>query len=584
MTRVRYALSIPDPNSHLFHIRMELKDAPPGPLDLVMPVWTPGSYKVRDFAKNVQDFSAGKRAWRKLDKSRWRVEGGGDATVEYKVWAFELSVQTSHLDHEHGYVNGAGVFLYADGHKDAPVELEIRAPRGWRIATGLDRKGKVFVAPDYDVLVDCPIEIGTFEKRTFRVRGVPHHLVIHGPGNHDPAALVRDFRRIVETELRIMRDLPYRHYTFLLHNTPERGGGLEHLNSTSLQYPAHQYRPREKYENFLELVAHEFFHLWNVKRIRPEMLGPFDYEREVYTRLLWVMEGLTSYYDTLVLCRSKLTSPEKYFKRIAERIRKYEERPGRKRQSLSQSSFDTWISLYQPNENAPNCQMSYYDKGELVGMCLDLEIRRRTQNRRSLDDVMRRLYSAYGRAGRGFPEPEFKKACEEVAGSLDRFFADFVDGVAEVPWNRFLAAAGVRLEKRPRKPEEGEARRPQKPWLGVTTQKSGGVLSVAGVLEGSPAWNAGLSARDELVAIDGVRVGAEDWERRIDEREPGERVRLAVFRAGFLRELPVTLGRKENTAWTLRRAAKPTERQRAVYEGWLGWRWPAAKGRSGGGN
>ena len=572
MTQVRYTLSMPRPGSHLFRVRVEVRGAPGDSTDFVMPVWTPGSYKVRDFARHVQDFSACRHAWKKVDKSRWRVFAGGDVTVEYGVWAFELSVQTSHLDAEHGFVNGAGVFLYVDGHKDAPVTLDIRAPRGWRIATGLERRGRLYRAPDYDVLVDCPVEIGTFVQRTFRVRGVPHHLVIHGPGNYDEDALVRDVRKIVATEVGIMRDVPYRQYLFLLHHSAERGGGLEHLNSTALQQPPHQYRPREKYENFLELVAHEFFHLWNVKRLRPEALGPFDYEREVYTSLLWAMEGLTSYYDTLVLCRAGLFTPEKYFKKMAERIQKYEEKPGRRRQSLVESSFDTWIKLYQPNENAFNCQMSYYEKGEIVGMCLDLEIRRRTEGRRSLDDVMRLLYGECARRGRGFPEPRFRLACERVAGGrLDRFFADYIEGVADVPWNRFLNVAGLRLDRQPRKPEEGEAARREKPWLGVTTQRAGGALLVAGVVEGSPADRAGLSARDELVALDGARIGPDDWERRLEDCEPGDRVRLAVFRSGYLRQLTVTLGRRENVTWIFRRAARPTRLQKRIYEGWL-WR------------
>lgn len=573
MIRVHYTLSMPEPYTHLFHVRMEVKGLRGESVDLVMPAWTPGSYKVRDYARNVQEFSAGRRAWKKADKSRWRVSGRGDLVVEYRVWAFELSVQSSHLDAEHGYVNGASVFLYVDGHKDAPVTLDIRSPRGWKIATGLDRRGRLFAAPDYDILVDCPIEIGTFVRRSFRVRGVPHHLVIHGAGNHDEAALVRDIKKIVATEVAIMRHIPYRHYTFLLHNAPERGGGLEHLNSTSLQYPATHYRPREKYEIFLELVAHEFWHLWNVKRIHPDMLGPFDYDREVYTTLLWVMEGLTSYYDTLVLCRSKLAPPERYFKRMAERVQKYEEKPGRRRQSLSESSFDTWIKLYQPNENALNSQMSYYEKGELVGLCLDLEIRRRTGNRRSLDNVMRRLYADYGRAGRGFPEGEFKRACEREAGRFDRFFADYVDGVKDIPWGRFLALAGLELRRETKKPEEGEPRRPHKAWFGVTTQKSGPVLSIAAVLEGSPAWKAGLSAKDELVALDGMKINPDEWEKRVDDYEPGDRVRVTVFRAGLLREIGVALGRKENATWSLRRVKNPTPLQKRIYEGWLWNRW-----------
>jgi predicted metalloprotease with PDZ domain len=576
--RIRYTLAMPDPGSHLFQVRVDVQGAPGDRVDFVLPSWTPGSYKIRDYARHVQDFDAPRRDWRKVEKNRWRVLGGGDVSVEYAVWAFELGVQSCHLDVEHGYVNGAGVFMYVDGLKDVPVEVDIRAPRGWRVATGLKKRGRLWAAPGYDVLIDCPIEIGTFTKRTFRVKGVPHHWVEHGPANHDPDRLLADVRRLVETEVKIMRHIPYDDYTFIVHNSPERGGGLEHLNSTSLQVPPTSYRPREKYDNFLELVAHEFWHLWNVKRIKPEMLGPFDYEKEVYTSLLWVMEGLTSYYDTIVPCRARLFTPEKYFKRMAERMQKYEDKPGRLRQSLSASSFDTWIKLYQPNDNAINCQMSYYEKGELVGMCLDLEIRRRTSNRLSLDDVMRLVYEEWGRDGRGFPEGEFRRACERVAGgSLERFWADYVDGTAEIPWNRFLAVAGCRLQREPRKPEEGEAPRRERPWIGVGTTRAGAHLSVASVTEGSPAWKAGLSVKDDLVALDGARIVPEDWEKRVDELEPGDRVRLTLFRNGFLRELPLVVGARENAAWVIRRVEHPTEAQRRVYESWLWNPWPKGK-------
>ncbi|HLY11977.1 MAG TPA: PDZ domain-containing protein [Planctomycetota bacterium] len=577
MTHVHYSVSIPDPNSHLVHVRMTVRDLPGDSADFVMPAWTPGSYKVRDYAKNVQDFSAGRRPWRKVDKSRWRVAAGGDVTVEYTVWAFELSVQSSHVDADHAFLNGASVFFYVDGHKDAPVTMDLAIPRGWRIASGLEVRGRTLTAPDYDILVDSPIEIGTFTKRTFKAGGIPHHLVIHGEGNYQEQKMVDDIRRIVETEIKILRHVPYSHYTFILHNSAERGGGLEHLNSTALQYPALGYKPREKYENFLELVAHEFFHLWNVKRIHPDVLGPFDYEREVYTTLLWVMEGFTSYYDTIVPCRAKLWSPDKYFKKMAERIQKYEEKPGRKRQSLSESSFDTWIKLYQPNENSTNCQMSYYEKGELVGLCLDLELRRRTENRKSLDDVMRALYRDYGRHREGFPEAEFKRACEKIAGNLDRFFRDLVDGVAEIPWNHYLDIAGLKLEKEPRKPEEGEAPRKVRAWLGIGTAKAGGVLSIASVVEGAPAWKAGLSAKDEVIAIDGLKLPADDFERRLDDYEAGDRATFTIFRSGHLREIPVTLGAKENVTWTIRRGKAPSALQKKIYEGWLWAKWENPK-------
>jgi predicted metalloprotease with PDZ domain len=387
--------------------------------------------------------------------------------------------------------------------------------------------------------------------------------------------MAEDLRKIVEAEKRIFGELPYDRYVFILHHVPEGGGGLEHRNSTALQYPPYQHRPREKYENFLELAAHEFFHLWNVKRIRPEMLGPFDYVREVHTRLLWVMEGITSYYDTLIVTRAKLAGADRYLKKTSERIRRFEEKPGRRRQSLSASSFDAWIGLYQPNENAANCQMSYYEKGELVGMCLDLEIRRRTSGRKSLDDVMRLLWREWGRKDRGFPEGEFRRACERTAGgSLAAFWKDLVDGTAEIPWNRYLGVAGVEWAREPEKPAEGEAPRAVKPWLGASFQKSPGGMTVMSVVEGGPAWKAGLSVRDEVVALDGLRAG-EDLERRLDEAAPGTRVRLSFFRSGILRELVATPGRRDAGTWSLKRTKSPTPLQKRIYEGWLGCRWGA---------
>lgn len=575
MAQVRYTLSMPRPCSHLLHVHMEIRGAPDGPLDLVLPAWIPGSYRIRDFARHVQDFSAGGRPWRKTAKGRWRVPGGGDLTVTYRVWAFELSVHASHLDDEHAFVNGAGVFMYADGLKDAPVALEVRAPRGWRIATGLERRGRLFLAPDYDALIDSPLEIGRFKLRTFRVRGIPHRLVFHGwAGESFLDPLARDLRRIVETSSRIMGNLPYREYHFLLHEALDRPGGLEHRNSCALQQPPDGYRPREKYENLLTLAAHEHFHVWNVKRLRPRELGPFDYEREVHTRLLWTAEGLTSYYDSLILCRTGILSPERYLRRLADRIRKFEEKPGRRHQSLSEASFDAWIKLYQPNENAPNTQMSYYEKGALVGLCLDLEIRRRSAGRWSLDDVLRTLHGRCLRLGRGFTEAEFRGVCERAAGaSLDRFFADFVDGTAEIPWNRFLSAAGLRLGKGPVRPAEGEPPRPFKPWFGLVTSRGGSTLTVSSVLEDSPAERAGLSPKDEIIALDGHRVTPQDWDRILEDLRPGGRIRLTIFRGGRLLEVPVRLGRKENADWFIRPVKDPSSLQKRIYEGWLWHRW-----------
>ncbi len=579
MPQIHYVVSMPKPTTHLFEVTIELQGLEGDFVDLVLPVWTPGSYKVRDYARNVQDFDAHGLRWGKTAKHRWRVTLGGkkEARVTYRVYGFELNVRGLHLDADHGYINGASAFMYVDGWKHVPATVDVRAPKGWRIATGLEKAGPSrFRAADYDVLVDSPIECGTFDVDTWRQLGKEHRLVVHG-SVPDRQAIVGDLRKIVGTAAKIFGGVPYRDYTFILHTTTSDFGGLEHLNSTSLQYPPDRFKPRGKYESFLQLVAHEFFHLWNVKRIHPSALGPFDYEKEVYTGLLWVMEGFTSYYEVITCRRAGVMPSKSALKVFAERIAAYADKPGRKHQSLSESSFDTWIKFYNPNEHTANSQVSYYEKGQLIGLCLDLEIRGRTKNRKSLDDVLRALWEAYGKRGVGFPEPEFKRTVERVAGSkFDEFWWDYIDGRVEIDFDAFLRHAGCRLAREPKR-EEDRKLPPTKTWIGVAGGRAGDRVLVNSVRAGSPAEAAGICARDEIVAIGGVRVSVEDWEKRIEERTPGERVPVAFFRGPALRELDVVVGEKENVTTCIKRVEKPTAVQRAIYESWMGEKWPAEK-------
>jgi predicted metalloprotease with PDZ domain len=577
MARITYTVSMPDPRTRLFHVALDVRGLGAVHVDLALPAWTPGSYKIRDYARNLQDFEAGGRPWRKIDKQTWRVDAAGrDQRVTYRVYANELNVRGLHLNEDHGYFNGAALFLCVDGYKEAPVELVVDPPRGWRVITGLGLDGTRFVAPSYDVLVDSPVECGRFDLHRWKTLGRTHRLAIHGRGNHDAKALVRDIARIVETEAKMFGGLPYDHYTFLLHLTAtEGGGGLEHLNSTSLQTGPFTFKPRKRYEGFLELVAHEFFHLWNVKRIHPAGLGPFDYSKEVHTTLLWAMEGVTSYYDWLVPRRAGLVPAKRYLEELASRLQAYDEKPGRRHQSLSESSFDAWTRFYNPNEHTPNSQVSYYEKGAIVALLLDLEIRRLTRNRRSLDDLMRLLWQEWGRRGVGFPEPEYRRSAERVAGaSLAPFWRDFVDGRAEIDYARFFAAAGLQLKKDVKK-EDGRPGEPEKPWLGIIAGRAGDRVLVSGVRAGSPAERAGLCARDEILAIDGVRVDAESWSARVEERAVGERVRITLFRDAMRRTVEAALGRRANVAWSLAPVKSPTALQKAVYETWLAATWPS---------
>ncbi|MBI2932651.1 MAG: M61 family metallopeptidase [Planctomycetes bacterium] len=579
---IRYTLSMPEPQTHLFHVAIDLRGAKGSAVDLVMPVWTPGSYVVRDFARNVQDFDAGALRWKKVDKSRWRIFTNGRSTVraEYRVWAFDLEVDQNHLDGEHGLFNGAGLFMYVDGQKHRPVALRVRPPRGWRVVTGLQGEGTRFTAPSYDVLVDCPTEIGTSPVRAFRVRGKAHRVLIHGANNWDEPRLLMHIRKIVQEAARLFGGLPYERYVFLYHAAVAGLGGLEHFNSTSMTLNPWAGRPAKAYERIVEVTAHEFFHLWNVKRIRPKALGPFDYEREVYTGLLWVCEGLTSYYDKLLCCRARLYDAKRYLKKIAEAIQAYREKPGRLRQSLAQASFDTWLWAYHSHPQFVNRAMSYYEKGALVGLSLDLEIRRRTRNRRSLDDVMRHLWRRVASKGLTVDEDAVPRIVEEAVGeSPAEFFEKYVDGVDEIPFERFLRAAGLELEKEPIK-TDGDAEPGDVPWLGVQTRNGPERLIVAAVTEGSPAYRDGLYPDDELVAFDGVRVDSQNFAGLVRDRRSGQKVAVTVFRRGRLIHAALTLGRKENVHWMIvpRRDAGALER--SIYSSWLRHPWtPPCKGR-----
>ena len=586
MATIRYTLSMPEPQTHLFHVKIEVEDFPGPDVDFIMPVWTPGAYAVRDFARNVQDFGAGGRGWSKVDKSRWRVKanGGSKVTVTYRVWAFELEVDRSHLDDTHGYFNGASVFMYVDGAKGDPVTLDIKPYRGWKVTTGLDRvAANRFNAATYDELIDCPTDIGTAPVKTFRVRGKEHRVLIHGEQNWGHDRVTRDSKRIVEEAARMFGGLPYDHYTFLFFATSGPAlGGLEHRNSTAITLNPWIGRPAKSYERVLEVTSHEFFHLWNVKRIRPTALGPFDYERETYTKLLWVMEGITSYYDDLICERAGLYPDGRYLKKVAEAIEKYREKPSRLRQSLTASSFDTWLWRYEGDGNSVNRMMSYYEKGSLVGMCLDLEIRRRTSNRKSLDDVMRHLWSDVAQKGRTLEEDDLRPIVERVAGaSFKEFFDKYVDGTAEVPFESFLKVCGLELVKEPPKGDDAKDEPKALAWLGIGTRANGERPSIANVAEGSPAWRDGLSPGDEIVAVDGAKATADNFPTLLKDFAPGKKARITVFRGPRLVHVPVTLGRKENVALAIRPAKKAGALEKSIHRGWLRKKWaPPPKKKS----
>lgn len=584
MRTTRFTVAMPRPETHLYEITMQIDARGATTLDLVLPVWTPGSYLVREFSRHVRDFSAKEKGGRrpipaeKVAKNTWRLDlskkSPGPLSIFYRVYAHELTVRTSHLDSSHGYGNGANLFFYVEGRKDEPQEVAFRLPRGWKTSMALPGKGGVYRATDYDELVDSPFECGTHRTFPFSVLGVPHTLALWGGGNEDAARLVRDLKKLVREASALFGGLPYERYLFLVHLSAGARGGLEHRASQSVAFDPHAFRPEKSYREALLLFAHELFHAWNVKRIRPEAFGPFDYGREVHTNDLWALEGITSYYETLLLLRAGLLTEAQAFEQWATRWKEHLETPGRKIQSAEMASFDTWIRFYRPDENSPNVSESYYRRGALLGLALDLTLRRATGGRRGLDDVMRRLFRAYAAKGRGYPPGAIEEASVRIAGArplIRRFFDRYVRGTGTPDLARLLRGAGLRLREAP-ETEEGvtDAQPPRvRATFGWKTKAESGRLVVAEVLADGPAERAGVNAGDHLVAVDGLRATEELIARLEKERKPKSRVDVTVFRRDVLARLLVRLGGRRASVWKIDALVDAPPEARRLKKRWL---------------
>lgn len=572
---IHYQVAMPQPELHLFEVTLLVQGCSEPVLDLKMPVWTPGSYLVREYAKHLQDFSAdtGNRQQRlksrKISKNHWQIDtvDTTEITVRYRVFAHELSVRTNHLDATHGYFNGAALFFFIPGWEHQPIRVTIVPPKpDWHVTTSLRSIPEVantFEAEDFDTLVDSPFEIGTQRLYNFEVLGKPHQLAIWGQGNANPEQIVEDTKKIIETEAELYGGLPYDRYLFLLHLSNNGFGGLEHKNSCSLNYPRFGFRVKDKYNRFMQLVAHEFFHLWNVKRIRPKALEKFNYEQESYTTSLWFCEGTTSYYDLVIPFRAQIYDTKGFLDGLSKEITQLQTTPGRKVQPLSESSFDAWIKLYRRDANSNNSQISYYLKGELASFLLDLLIRSHHGNQRSLDDVMRQMWQRFGKEEIGFTPEQLRDVIESVAQmDLSDFFDRYIDGTEELPFDEYLEPFGLRLK--------GIEEEEPVPHLGANVKAENGKAMIHFVETGSPAAVAGVDAGDELLAIDGWRVTAEQLSDRIKDYKVGDTIQVSVFHQDQLCTVPVTLQAAQPNRYLIVPVDQPTEVQKQNYRGWLG--------------
>lgn len=538
-------------------------------VDLKMPVWTPGSYLIREYARHVEDFAAASGTaalrWSKLNKNTWRIDANGasEITVKYNVYSNELTVRTNELNDEHAFWNNGATLMFPAGQLAAPSTVTVRPHGNWKIATGLAKvagQQNTFRAENFDVLYDAPFEVSDFNEITFSVQGKPHRIVITGEGNYDLRQMSRDVGKIAEEGYKIFGELPFDDYTFIVNL--RGGGGLEHLNSTALQWNRFGFKPQARYIGFLNLVAHEYFHLWNVKRIRPDALGPFDYENENYTKLLWVAEGMTSYYESLLLRRAGLISDREFLEGKASMIEQLQARPGRFETSLEEASMDAWIKYYRQDENSVNNQISYYDKGDIVGMMLDVTIRTASGGSKSMDDVMRHLYTEFYKKGRNYTPEDFQKASEMMAGrSLDDFFGRYVRGEAEIDYDAILRGIGLKLNVA--EPNRSRA------YLGADLAEEGGRLTIRSIPADTPAYEQGLNTGDQIVAVDGYRASQALMQSYLSEKKPGDKIRLSIFRFDKLREVTFTLGANMRKDFNIAPLENASPAQGRLYQGYL---------------
>ncbi len=556
---VHYELRMPKPQSHYFQVVMELSDFKESELHLKMPAWAPGSYLVREFARNVDLVYAadenGKK-WRldKDAKNAWVLKKGNakKIRISYEVYSFELSVRTSFLDLTHGYVSGSGVFMYVDGHKEKSGILTVFPFSEFKtISTALPRKGEgvaadgseIFTYENYDQLVDCPLEIGNQEVFEFVAAGVKHTVAMYGTGNYSVYALQEDMAKIVEAATDVFGQNPNKEYTFIVHNVVDGQGGLEHCNSTTLSVNRWTYQGKA-YLDFLNLVAHEYFHLWNVKRIRPIELGPFNYDEENYTTLLWVMEGFTSYYDELLMRRAGYISENEYLSKLESTVNYVEGSVGARVQPVAHSSFDAWIKAYRPNENSSNTTMTYYSRGAMLAAVFDAMIIDKYYGKKCLDHFMRVLYDKYyTKLKRGFSDKEFQA---ELSAFLDKdmsdFFNRYVYGTEMVPFETYFGPAGVDVG----------FRKITTTALGAGLKQEGSRLTVRSVRSGSAAENAGLSVNDEIIGYNGFRVDQSALESFLSSLEVGETLKLLISRDQILLELTVVMSEFERPQFSFK--------------------------------
>ena len=571
---VVHRLDLSDAARQQIRVHTSVSDFPPGaaePMVWVMPVWTPGSYLVREFARNLEQIRAEDDRGRplrlvKLDKHRWQVErpATGGVHLHYRIHAGELSVRTSWLDPDFTLINATATLLYPESGQAWPQEVWLHLPEGWAGShADLESPGPHrYRAADYDTLVDNPVVAGRqWALSTFEVEGVPLRLVSTGDLKYwDNAAAAGALQQLAAAHVRFWGELPFGHYSFI-NLLVEKGGGLEHDNNTVIMASRFAQRDRKRWLRWLELASHELFHAWNVRRMRPAGLTRYDLTTENYTRELWFAEGFTSYYQSLLVHRAGLSTEEELLRRLARRIQRAEQTPGRHVQSLEAASFDAWIKFYRPDPQSRNSRVSYYTRGAVVALLLDARLRK--QGRISLDRFMQAAWQRF--RDNGYRNADLYDLLEEMAGpSMARWLQERVEGTGPLDYAVLRTSLGLELVRRPEAVQPPEL---PAAWLDLHFEDDS--MIVSRVPDDSSLRSAGLLPGDEVIALDGYRLQRSDWQERLKTYRPGERVPLLVARRGALRSLDVQLEAVPLKKWKLRPAEKRSRGQTRRYRRWL---------------
>jgi predicted metalloprotease with PDZ domain len=569
---VDYHIDLTEPTHHTGQVDIVFPDVESNYIDVKMPAWRTGYYRILNLANGVRDFSAmsedgGTLNWEKVDKSTWRIHlpesaQGDDIKVNYQIYANQLGRRSRHIDDSHAYLDASAVFMYADEYRHEPVTVSLDVKDDWRSVSGMEKEGEhEFVADNWDILVDSPIETGINELYKFSVGDREYEVVFWGEGNYDAEQTVEDLEKLVQQSQNIWQGHPYERYVFMIHATSGAGGATEHRNSTIIQRPRYSYASRDDYLSFLSTASHELVHTWNVKAYRPEALVPYDYQKENYTDLFWLAEGSTSYFQNHLLMQADIMTTDEYFERVASGVERYYGKPGREIMSVAEASFEAWSDQY--GDRAHNFSVNIYSEGAMVSWLLDLALIEQTDGEVSYRDVHNALYQRFDADEEGFNSADVVAILDELTGqSWQQWWDENINSpAANIPFDELLNTVGMELTF--------ASADEQKPWAGWRGKAADEGIELIQVERGSPAWDAGFTPGDVIVAYDGKRAAGGRFEEALQERAVGDTVEVTFFRRDQLHTAELVLGEEQHTGAKIVPVENPSAKQKARFLQWL---------------